>query len=213
MKPAFSCHNVAHVASADFHVLPNVTEADAVFRHFPNRMNLIFGEFAYWAVFATIVGAVFKLVLEVTRSRVIAKIFKSVIEWVAVIVATIHAIRSWANKCKQNKIMDIKTFALAPNVEINVLAINSINCGAKYLARLFFVWRTIFSHDYAIKATNSAKIGNFVNAFIAGHGFPNFFHVVAPSNAPKIKIHGGQWSNWFSGANLSVSHHCKAKAW
>jgi len=137
-------------------------------------------------------------VLRILRNRPIFKIFYAVISAYAIQMPA--NMPDWArpNKSQKNKRVNTKMSGFSmlvqsnrkvPSIFSSLLTNNStFGCRALY-------------------AFNAPNVGRFIKAFIAGNFFPDFFHVVAPSNAPKCKIHGSQWSDWFSGANLAMSFH------
>lgn len=210
VEPIFSSDDVSCVAVTNRHRFCYVSDALPIGRPTSYFKNLLFCKFMNWTVFSAIMSSVQQLIFKVSRPSVIAQIFNVVVQWVPVIVATIHSLWPWPNKSKQNKVMNIKTVALTHNVKIHMFSINLINSRLKYLSGHFLVWGSVFSQSYAINTANLSKVGDFVKALVSGHRFPDFLHVVAPSNAPKCKIHGSQWSDWFSGANLAMSNHYKA---
>lgn len=210
MKPVDPVHNISNVSAADWHVICNRSVAFSIACALPYLIYLIFGKFVHRTFFATIMRSMLQFIQEITRSSVVSQISNVIVGWVSVVMATIHSIRPYSRKSRQNKGMNISCFARSVFVKVNCFSANLVCALAKHFSALHLVWTAIFKCSHSIYSTYISNVRNFVKAFVSRNSFPDFLHVVAPSNAPLIKIHGGQWSNWFSGANLAMNPHFKA---
>lgn len=73
-----------------------------------NGKNLLFGKLGVVSFLATLHRAVFNRICRIARRGIPAKIGKSVVHGVAIVMAAKHSIRPWAYKRTQNKGGDIR---------------------------------------------------------------------------------------------------------
>jgi len=205
VKPIDAIYNVSQVFAANWEVCGNAAVTFPACCPASNFQNLRLGQLFDGAVFASIMSAVQQFVPKITGSRVVSQVACVVVAWVSVIVATVKTFWSWSNKGQQYKVMNVSCFAASLLVKVYSFPLDAISSLAQRFAALSLKFNPVRICCHAVNAANIAKVGNFVQTLIAGNRLPRFFHVVAPSNAPKCKIHGSQWSDWFSGANLAMS--------
>lgn len=109
-------------------------------------------------------SAMFFFVGGVLNWRIPAKILKAIIRRVAVVMATIHARRAWANESLQDKTMN-------PCVLANIVLMKRcLNIAATILVRPKYAAASTGSRH----APQSAEITDFVKPFVANYGTPVF---------------------------------------
>jgi hypothetical protein len=126
-----------------------------------DRPNLCLGQFGRSAAFTTIRSAVFGAIQLIVARRIPTKIANVVIPRIAVIVATLHALWSGANKCGQHQRMRLKNFKFVVFPQSQKRAI------------IKFVFCKNFN-SFGFCGTHSAIVRNFVKTFISFNIKPNF---------------------------------------
>ena len=205
-------YDIPSVAIAYAENIGKQTNACPFKPHKSHVFDLIVGELRNRAFFSPVMSSMFNFVGKVSRPSVISEIGHNVVRWVAVVMAAIHSVWPFAYKSKQNKIMDVSRFSFPAVVKVYRFPIYSVGSLGKNFSLLGVKGNSFGVSCNSIHAPNTSKVRDFIKTVIAGDWLPDFLHVVAPSNAPKCKIHGSQWSDWFSGANLAMSLHYTKEA-
>jgi hypothetical protein len=179
----------------------------SILEFFQDLTRGIFRQFCVFAFGAKWNGAMLVSVKRIGQPSVISQIAKHIVRWISIGMTAFHAFWTWANESKQYKPMDSKILGLLVFGKTHLFSSKCSIALANNLSKKRLSQFSVFRKPHSVKASNFSKVGYFVKTLVIGHGLPDFFHVVAPSNAPKCKIHGSQWSDWFSGANLAMKLH------
>lgn len=126
-----------------------------------DRPNLRFSQFGRSASFTAIRGAVFGAIQLVVAGRIPAKIANVVIPRIAVIVATLHALRARASKRSQHQSVRLKNFKFVVSPQTQERAVFN------------FVFSKHFNFS-GLCGANTTMIGHFVKPFITSNIKPRF---------------------------------------
>ena len=145
-------------------VLPN-----AIFRRYfslksrisADRKHLRFGQLSRSASLSAIRCAVLNAIQLVVAWGVPAQIFKPVVKWVAIVMATLHSLWAWANKRFKHRFMRVNNANFIVSPQTN-----------KWPA-LLFVMRVSFNFPRP-RITNLAFSRYFVQPLVPDNRTPNF---------------------------------------
>lgn len=137
--------------------------------------NLFGRHVGVWVLLASIASAMLHHVFHVGFVRAKAQIGCLVIGGVSVFVANLNAFNSWAKKRLGNDQMNAFFDWLVIPAKSNrttALAVSGVaqNTTDKFSCSVKFVG------DNSVKASDSSKIGNFINTNVAGNRLPDFLH-------------------------------------
>ncbi len=126
-----------------------------------NNQHLRFGQLGRSALLSAIGGAMFNAIQLIVARCVPAQIFKAIIKGIAIVVASLHAWRPWADKSLKHRLMRINDakFVFSPQSDKRAAFLPIMR------VRLNFA-RT--------RIANTPSIRNLIQPFVTNNVFPRF---------------------------------------
>jgi len=158
MTPSFSRFDSAYGVLLNAIIGGNFTLQSGIRK---DGVDLRCGQFSRSASFATVGGAMFNAIKLIIARRIPSQVCKAVVPRITVVMATLHAFWSWANKRRQNQSMWPHNFLLVsfPKIHKRTQIVNVL-CVSLNLV--------------GFNRSHTTVIRNFVHTFKTDNRFPIF---------------------------------------
>lgn len=167
MSPTLAIFNATDCGRANSIFLRNDTLQSGVSA---NIINLFFSKFGCCASLSSVRRSVLNTVKLIVSRCIPAQIFKSIVHWIAVVVASLHAFWAQANKRLKNGFVRVNGFHFVVFPKTY-----------KWPSFLFVVGKNLQFAGFA--ASNSTHVGYVIQTFVTNnrnpvfHGIPHMLHM------------------------------------
>lgn len=205
-RPPFSVSNSGYVGATYAELGRQHTLFDACFAQSAYFADLIFSQSGNAGTLTFGAGTVPFAIRRICCAGVVAKVIKSVVTRIAVVMADFGAVWTRAYKSLHNKAMDVYGFFAVCFAQNNQrIPASCVTPALKYSAGAD-AFSPIRLYNDTVEASHSPKIADFIQG-ISRDWFPNFVHFLASRLEPHRKFTAGSCEGEISGATLAANHY------